>query len=722
MDGSPDTSGFPAAGGLSAETLTYGYDPATGLPSTVSTNYGGVHSTYVTSATYTPQGEPDVTTYSTGGPIAQQALYYDEATRRVSELLAVRETGPSMVADMHYSYDPAGNVTEIADTPPGGTPDTQCFRTDRLGRLRLAWTPGDGDCAQDPSDAALGGAAPYWQEWNYDVTGNRISETDHHTLNGNVTITSTSPVPGSRQPHTLTSTSTTDDTGTVTVSYSYDLAGGTTSRPGPHGQQTLTWDAEHLLASVSDSTGTSSYVYSPDGTRLVDHDPSGTTLTLGPLELRLSTATGAVTATHYVSFNGKVIGQRTASGVTWLFNDLQGTAQVSIGAAAPQAVTHRRQTPYGTPRGVAVMWPNQHGFMGGLQDPTGLTRLGARDYDPGTGRFESVDPVFEAGDSQQMNGYVYCGDSPVTHNDPTGRSYPAPEGGGSSTSGGGGSGSMGSIGGGHGSGQRMGHRTRHSLVADSTTDTKKAAMSVQIVYTSIRCQGDVCVRTTTTITWGPQTSCDFVYEAAGPCFMGSDHHVHDLYGHTNNCNYVALPTQCTPNPDLQPIEVDQSSVTFMIQPAPPTSCVPNAPAEPARPRISSPATPLHFDDDEEGIAGKVAKILEGVSDVADFIPAEVCVVCAAIGTGAEIGAGIAYGIDGNAEEMAASFAGAVAGAVGGTVAKRAVVASLLRTRYGSIAEAAGEQAEQHTENFVDYGVAQATKQAWDWSGWGGGTE
>ncbi len=46
-------------------------------------------------------------------------------------------------------------------------------------------------------------------------------------------------------------------------------------------------------------------------------------------------------------------------------------------------------------------------------DPsTGLTHLGAREYDPTNGRFLSVDPVIDTDDPQQMNGYAYSNNNP----------------------------------------------------------------------------------------------------------------------------------------------------------------------------------------------------------------------------------------------------------------------------------------------------------------------
>lgn len=51
---------------------------------------------------------------------------------------------------------------------------------------------------------------------------------------------------------------------------------------------------------------------------------------------------------------------------------------------------------------------------------TGLDIIGARNYDPATGRFISVDPVFEQNSPQQLNGYTYAADNPITNSDPSG--------------------------------------------------------------------------------------------------------------------------------------------------------------------------------------------------------------------------------------------------------------------------------------------------------------
>jgi RHS repeat-associated protein len=59
--------------------------------------------------------------------------------------------------------------------------------------------------------------------------------------------------------------------------------------------------------------------------------------------------------------------------------------------------------------------------VGGTADgTTGFTDLGAREYDPVTGRFLSADPVQDPTNPQQLNGYAYANNNPETSSDPSG--------------------------------------------------------------------------------------------------------------------------------------------------------------------------------------------------------------------------------------------------------------------------------------------------------------
>ncbi|MEV0001974.1 RHS repeat-associated core domain-containing protein [Micromonospora sp. NPDC050980] len=429
-DGSPNTLTIPAAGGLSEEVLNYQYDTTYAMLDKLATNYGDA-SYYAIGSEYTNLHELSLITRSTqltGTKSVQTKNNFDPATGRVTSSSVQRTTAPVPVANTFYEYDASGNILKVDDNSGARPRDTQCFAYDHQRRLTEAWTPASYDCGAKPqNESELGGPAPYWQQWSFGApddpkgrVGNRLTQIERGTPTGTVTTSYSYPAAKAAQPHRLDGWSRTDNTGTTTGSYTYDETGNMKTRPGKSGQQTMTWDVEGHLTSVTDSTGTSSYIYDAGGNRLIATDPTGSTLFLGDQEVRKNGSTGQVNATRYYSFNGEVIAQRTVTGITWLASDHQGTSQVSIANDTNQTITQRRQTPYGGPRGAAVTWPNQQGFLGGYQDPTGLTHLGAREYDPSIGRFISADPINDVGNPQQMQAYAYASNNPVTYADPSG--------------------------------------------------------------------------------------------------------------------------------------------------------------------------------------------------------------------------------------------------------------------------------------------------------------
>ncbi|HEX6682921.1 MAG TPA: RHS repeat-associated core domain-containing protein [Candidatus Limnocylindrales bacterium] len=398
-DGTAATTRLPGMGDLGPETLTRGYNRLA-EPTTLSTTLG---LTYVTGTDYTSFGEVAVLTLrNNSGLQAFIARDYETGTRRLTRMRTERAAG--MVADVRYAYDAAGGVTGISDATSG---DHQCFTMDHVRRLEQAWTPADGDCVRAPSSGALGGPGKYWHSYAYDAAGNRTRLVERSS-GGDVTTDYS--VTGHRL----------DAAGGK--SYTYDQAGHMLTRPAPGGgSQTMSWDAEGRLAASTDTTGTTSYVYDVDGNRLLRKDPGGTTLYLPDQELRYSNGSGRLACTRYYTHHEQVIATRTAAGVVWLGGDHQGTAEVTIDAVA-QAAAVRRQTPFGVERSAEGAWPStmDKGFVGGTKDNTGLTHLGAREYDAGIGRFISVDPVIDDKDPQQLHGYAYANNSPVSASDPDG--------------------------------------------------------------------------------------------------------------------------------------------------------------------------------------------------------------------------------------------------------------------------------------------------------------
>lgn len=416
-DASIASTTLPAVGGLPAETLKYSYNKLS-LPTTLTGN-----SDYVAESLYTKFAEPARYKLYAGEDSGTQSVYlnynYQEGTRRLEQAITTRNEFPAQVSNAEYSYDDAGNITKIADTPQSRPKDVQCFQYDYLRRLTEAWTPSSADCAKAPAANALAGAAPYWHSYTYDKIGNRQTTTSH-TIAGNVEKKYAYPQSGQARPHAVTSVTSPGPTGNKVDEFSYDAAGNTIGRKVAGVSQTLDWDAEGHLAKVTEGGKTTSYTYDAGGNRLLRKDPTGTTLYLPGMEVKVDANGRNASGTRYYSHNGDTVAMRKGEQVTWLAADHHDTSQIAI-KQNDQSIEQRYFTPFGESRGNPAAWPDEKGFVGGTIDAsTGLTHLGAREYDTANGRFISVDPVMDPLDPQQINAYAYGNNSPVTMSDPSG--------------------------------------------------------------------------------------------------------------------------------------------------------------------------------------------------------------------------------------------------------------------------------------------------------------
>ncbi|MCW6005385.1 hypothetical protein K1W54_12445 [Micromonospora sp. CPCC 205371] len=415
-DGTVATTVLPSLGGLPAETITYNYSDA-GLP----TQMGSGSATYVAATSY--HWDRAINQRILGATANQRIRItnsLDEATRRLTTVQVDSENATTANtwddrATSDYSYDDAGNITIIAGKTSGAVDQVECFRYDHLRRLEEAWTEATAGC-QTPQRA---GADPYWRKWTYDTIGNRTKQTDYGAA-GTTTSTYTYPGAGSPRPHAVASIGHDGPAGVSTDTYSYDQAGNTETRTIGGIAQTLTWDPEGKLSTVNKAGQDTTYVYDANGSRLLRKEPDATTLYLpGGTELRLAAGATQADGTRYYTHNGATVGVRTVTGLTRLVTDHHGTSELSF---AGTTMTRRRSMPFGEPRGPQPAgWIGDKGFVGGIKDAsTGLTNLGAREYDPTIGRFISVDPLMDLADPQQMNGYSYANNNPVTLSDPSG--------------------------------------------------------------------------------------------------------------------------------------------------------------------------------------------------------------------------------------------------------------------------------------------------------------
>nr|WP_233361622.1 polymorphic toxin-type HINT domain-containing protein [Streptomyces sp. GMR22] len=427
VSGLVEGKGYPKAGSLPAATMAYTYEDETLRPIAIDGSQG-----VKSSVLYSLTGKPQQYELSSGGGKKTWATNtYEWGTQRLATARVDRQDVAGVDQYNTYRYDEAGNVLSVSDVSRSGT-DNQCFTYDYLQRLTEAWTQGGKECAATPSGSVLGGPAPYWTSYTYDQVGNRRTETLHNPSGDAAKDTKRTydyPDPGSAQPHTLTSVKATGPSGTAQDTFGYDKSGNNTTRKLGGDTQTLDWDTEGHLSKVTEpveggADKVTEYLYDADGNRLIGRTSTETTLYLGATEITLPKGSSTPRATRYIDLGGghQAVQQDDGS-VSFTLADHHGTAQLAIDAAS-QKLTQRRTLPFGDLRGEEpAAWPGTKGFVGGTDDTkaTGLTHLGAREYDPTTGRFLSVDPVMDLTDPQQINGYAYANNNPVTGSDPTGR-------------------------------------------------------------------------------------------------------------------------------------------------------------------------------------------------------------------------------------------------------------------------------------------------------------
>ncbi|MGW0943685.1 RHS repeat domain-containing protein [Streptomyces sp. NPDC002623] len=424
VDGTLKQTKESALGGLPAENIDYGYDALGHV-----TSIGGATG-YLLDVDYSALAQPQLLTLGMGGTGAKSVYVsnnFEEGTGRVTSSNVTDQTHGYMLQDLNYTYDQAGNVTAISDpTTLGGTSsaETQCFAYDGHQRMIEAWTPASQKCSDPKSASSLSGPAPYWTSYSYNSAGQRTGETVHKSTGDTKTTycyTSTT------QPHTLTGTTTKTDCASPERTYDYDKTGNSWHRPGATGTQTLDWSPEGKLNKLTENGTSTDYLYSADGTLLIRNTQNGErVLYAGATELHLR-ANGTTWAQRYYSAGDVTAALRSnqsgTNKLTYLTGDQHNTSSLAINTDTGQTFTKRYMTPFGADRGTPLYgpWPDDKGFLGKTKDTTtGLTHIGAREYDPGIGQFISVDPILSLGQPGSLNGYSYANNNPVTESDPTG--------------------------------------------------------------------------------------------------------------------------------------------------------------------------------------------------------------------------------------------------------------------------------------------------------------
>jgi len=250
-----------------------------------------------------------------------------------------------------------------------------------------------------------------WECFEYDRTSNR---TRHHTTAGtefeNV-------VDAADQLVAIRDVSTSQ----TIESFGYDVAGRRSSRSSASTTSNYRYDALGRLASVtSDSHDPTRFAYSPTGGIFRRSD--GTTAhdyVFGDgVEHRNGTRVRSVLAGLGGRSIAEVVGNQGATpAVRERFSD--GRGNLSHVSEAGSLVWFAKYKGFGSVASEIGVNPTQSGFSGArIEGPTGLLRMGARHYDPTTGRFLQSDPLGVRADQP----YAYAANNPYVFSDPSGLS------------------------------------------------------------------------------------------------------------------------------------------------------------------------------------------------------------------------------------------------------------------------------------------------------------
>lgn len=437
--GQPLNTIHPALpGGLAAETLATAYNGATGLPTTLTSNYGGNLVYLLNSTAYTSDGLLSGRRLGRPATVGELELVrsytYDNDTRRLTQIYAYSETtstgGALEIQDDNYSYDNDANITGIRDGL-SAVAQRQCFDYDHIARLTHAWTQtGATNCTTIAPDNT--GPDPYDHTYSYnDLEGGRTGNISQYTntahpsgtvTNYNHQYTETTGG-GPHAPSGLVS-------GATTNSYDYTPNGNLDDRTVNGVSADFVYYPDNKLQKVRDTnTGRETRMtYDGNGQRLIRTiDNPGTsndtrTLYLDGAEITATyTSAGTLTsttATRYLTHaNTTTIGLRDNNGtVHWLLSNHQASTTKSVEANQTTSITQRYE-PFGKTRGTTNQLPTDREFLGQTQDDTtNLNYLTNRYYDPNSLHFTTVDPLV----TKTHEAYGYAGNNPITLSDPSG--------------------------------------------------------------------------------------------------------------------------------------------------------------------------------------------------------------------------------------------------------------------------------------------------------------
>ncbi|MCL9760923.1 DNRLRE domain-containing protein [Frankia sp. AiPa1] len=448
----------PAAdGGTTLPTATYGFDSASGLPTTTTANSITLTTGYDSWGRVNSQTDADgntaSTTYDIDGRTATASdgkgtytYTYDGTTGEHRGLLTSLNVGAgSAPSTFGATYDGDGKVT--AQTYPNGLvaatryddngePTTLSYAMSGntwlafnqansvFGQVRLDSTPASaktlgydqsGRLTSVADNVDYGGPATCTtRTYGYDADSNRTTLSSYPDAGGSDTGTcSTSTTPA------VYSFSYDQADRLTNSGYAYDLFGRTTTDPHPPAGSSASvgYYVNDLVA--SETVGSSTRTYALDPARRIRSWTDGSTTSVNHYVTSSGDdpawiGVGAAWTRNITGIGGDLTAVQADSGaVTLQLANLHGdvVATVDDSTAVTSPASYAESTEFGSPYFSSSAYP-RYGWLGAKERSrdtlSGLTLMGVRLYDPSLGRFLQTDPVPGGSD----NPYDYAHQDP----------------------------------------------------------------------------------------------------------------------------------------------------------------------------------------------------------------------------------------------------------------------------------------------------------------------
>ena len=380
--------------GRPAWSVGYGYDPQASLASVLYPS--GLAVTYSNTA----QGRP-LSVSAAGTTLASDVRYhpngsvqsfkYGNGIAHTTQLNARQlpyEQVDYGAAAYRYSYDGNANVTHIEDLQLGAGYN-RVLQYDSNHRLLAA------------GSASFGG--DHWHRYTYDAKDNLLSASLGGVRDNRYWYDSRNRLTNILSPD-----------GATIIGLTYDVQGNLRTKNG----RVHEFDMGNRLRAIQ---GVETYQYDAAGRRAVTSDANGDRLRSfysqsGQLLFEDRRGPGG---TEYIQLGSRLIAKRESGVVSYQHVDGLGSP-VAASNSAGQITERNWYEPYGQAISKTV---DGVGYTGHVADASsGMLYMQQRYYDPGIGRFLSVDPVTaDSSTGGNFNRYWYANNNPYKFKDPDGR-------------------------------------------------------------------------------------------------------------------------------------------------------------------------------------------------------------------------------------------------------------------------------------------------------------